>query len=272
MWRRVAIAGLLVVPLLLAAGLRSSRAFVPLPHAWGRNARSAARSNEGFMALREGQLPPKGAAVIPGMPGMPVGMPVAQGPAEKPTGPAALSFTRRKYFYGTVTLPVGDGNIAELMLPPSVDEPSALAVVEVEIGTANGCKGLVLREEHGNKKAAKGRVRVVIVDPGSQAEAAGFRVGDYVRAITAHAVRMEGTMEKGFFGNEYFKPSLRVGRQVITADNEPLFQLLGAQASNSLSRGGSGLVAYVVERVFDREEPQEPPASTKDLAAWGAAA
>uniref|UniRef100_A0A7S1U795 PDZ domain-containing protein n=1 Tax=Phaeomonas parva TaxID=124430 RepID=A0A7S1U795_9STRA len=158
--------------------------------------------------------------------------------------PKALEFTRTKYFFGRVTVDLGpEFKPLDQVLDPSFsDDNSALATVQVPLPM-----GMVIEES----ATLEGKVEVVEVVEGSNAEKAGVQVGDVLRGCTAMAVNLAKAAEEDVAFNALAgatKPGLC--RAFYIADGMPFDETMNALTSNAEQEGGPGFSNMVFERHF----------------------
>merc|ERR1711988_530039 len=93
----------------------------------------------------------------------------------------AADFQKRSYFYGMVKVELGEGfkPMTEVFNPSWKDDQCSLCVVEVPLPM-----GMDIEES----ATMKGRIEVAEIVEGSNAEKAGIRVGDVLRANTAQKI------------------------------------------------------------------------------------
>lgn len=158
--------------------------------------------------------------------------------------PSVLQFTRTKYFFGRVQIDLGpEYKPLDQVLDPSYeDDNSALATVQMPLPM-----GMVIEES----ATLPGKVEVVEVTAGSNAEKAGVVVGDVLRGCTAMAVNIDKAAEEDVAFNALAgaaKPGLQ--RAFYVADEMPFDETMKALTSNAEENGGPGFSNLVFERHF----------------------
>eukprot|EP00968_Pinguiococcus_pyrenoidosus_P024113 scaffold4283_cov220-Pinguiococcus_pyrenoidosus.AAC.3 len=158
--------------------------------------------------------------------------------------PKVLEFTRTKFFYGRVAVDLGPQfkPLEQTLEPSFTDDNSALATVQIPLPM-----GMVIEES----ETLEGRVEVVEVGEGSNAEKAGVKVGDVLRGCTAMAVNLLKAAEEDAAFNALAgatKPGFQ--RAFYIADEMPFDQTMNALVSNAEDQGGPGFSNLVFERHF----------------------
>ena len=158
--------------------------------------------------------------------------------------PRKLVFKPRNYFYGrcSVELGIGYKTMTEQFSPSWKDDLCSLACVEVPMPL-----GMVI-EESGTMK---GRIEVVDIVEGSNAEVSGIRVGDVLRAVTAQKKDAMAAAEGNIAFNALAGATtsgVEVKRALYIADGRSFDFAMEALLSNSVDNGGPGEVALVLER------------------------
>lgn len=107
---------------------------------------------------------------------------VAPSAPEKPPTPTTAEFAFRPIFYSVVKIDIGTGfkEMREEFQSSWKDEESALTVLKV-----NTPIGMVIDEVQNKEGRKEGIFEIVEVIEGSNAEAAGIKVGDAIRACNA---------------------------------------------------------------------------------------
>lgn len=94
------------------------------------------------------------------------------------TNPDKLEFKKYRYFFGRIQIEIGEGykTMTEDFNPTWKDDQSSLAVVDCDLPM-----GMVIEESEKHQ----GKFEIMEVMEGSNAEKAGVKVGDILRANTA---------------------------------------------------------------------------------------
>eukprot|EP00629_Pelagomonadales_sp_RCC1024_P012248 CAMPEP_0119259704 /NCGR_PEP_ID=MMETSP1329-20130426/419_1 /TAXON_ID=114041 /ORGANISM="Genus nov. species nov., Strain RCC1024" /LENGTH=203 /DNA_ID=CAMNT_0007259103 /DNA_START=189 /DNA_END=797 /DNA_ORIENTATION=+ len=150
-----------------------------------------------------------------------------------------LEFRTTKYFFGRVDVYLGPQYkpLSEIFDPTLKDDSTAMASVVVETPI-----GMVI-EESGNYA---GRVEVVEVVEGSNAEKAGVQVGDILRGTTAMALNIQQSAEEDFG----FSVGLSEGtkqRAFFPTDRKKFEAVMAALQSNAPANSGPGEATLVFE-------------------------
>mmetsp|Transcript_68072 Transcript_68072/g.154010 ORF Transcript_68072/g.154010 Transcript_68072/m.154010 type:complete len:213 (-) Transcript_68072:196-834(-) len=159
--------------------------------------------------------------------------------------PAKLEFKPRTYFYGRCTISIGEGYkpMTETFSPSFKDDECSLACVEIELPM-----GMVIEES----ADIQGRLEVVEVMEGSNAEFAGVKVGDLLRACTAQKTdayaAANGNIAFNVLGGGTTAGVEMNKRALYTADGRPLEGCLEAIGTNSEDNQGPGTVGAIFER------------------------
>ena len=102
--------------------------------------------------------------------------------------PTKLEFKPRKYFYGVVEIDIGEGYkmMRENFSPSWKDESGSLAVVKCDLPL-----GMTIEQVENTEGRMTNRslFEIVEVAEGSNAEKAGIKVGDTLRACNATVAR-----------------------------------------------------------------------------------
>lgn len=173
-----------------------------------------------------------------------------EGKREVPTytpNPEKAEFAKRAYFFGKVTVGLGEGYkpMTETFAPSFKDDQSSLAVVEVPLPL-----GMVIEESETLEK----RIQVAEVTEGSNAEKAGIKVGDVVRAVTAQKRDNMGAAESSIAFNALAGATtqgIKIRKAIFMTDGQGFDNTFDALLTNSDKQGGNNRVALVLERHFD---------------------
>mmetsp|Transcript_18813 Transcript_18813/g.39327 ORF Transcript_18813/g.39327 Transcript_18813/m.39327 type:complete len:209 (-) Transcript_18813:133-759(-) len=165
---------------------------------------------------------------------------VSDAPSENPS---VVQIDELSYFYGQVKVQIGEGfkPMTEVFNPSWRDDdedkaPSNLCVVEVPMPL-----GMIIEETMpGSNDLLNDKIQVGEVKPGSNAEAAGIKKGDVLRAVTAQKLQPPamGMSEDG----------VKILKAMYICDGNGFASAMSALATNSAANQGSGRVALVLER------------------------
>jgi hypothetical protein len=137
--------------------------------------------------------------------------------------------------------------------PSWKDDNCALAAVEVEMPL-----GMVIAEA----AAFKGRIEVIEVLAGSNAEFAGIQVGDLLRAVTAQKKDAMAAAEGNIAFNALAGATtsgVEIKRALYIADGRSFGGCMEALATNGAAKGGTGSAAMVFERRTEASTPVAKP-------------
>lgn len=156
-----------------------------------------------------------------------------------------LEFKATKYYFGRVEVFMGNEYkpLSETVDPSYSDDSTAVSSVVVPTPY-----GMILEES----ATLPGRVEVVELVAGSNAELAGVAVGDILRGTTAMAMNIQEVSEGGGeeFGNEGSRQ-----RAFLPTDRKSFDLVMAALKSNALDNGGPGEACLVFERKVKEPEP-----------------
>ena len=154
----------------------------------------------------------------------------------------ALAFLPKKYWFGRIDVNLGPAlkPVSEILPPSWPDDKSALAQVNVQLPI-----GMVLAESD----KFDGRVEVIEVLPGSNAEGAGVLPGDVLRGVTAMAFNRVKAIQDMDRGN-LVEASTRTTseRALFICDKQQFESVMRALGSNDAASGGPGFATLVMER------------------------
>ena len=158
-----------------------------------------------------------------------------------------LEFKATKYFFGRVEVFLGNEYkpLSETVDPSYSDDSTAVSSVVVPAPY-----GMILEES----ATLPGRVEVVELVAGSNAELAGVAVGDILRGTTAMAMNIQESSEEDFG----FSIGLTEGsrqRAYLPTDRKRFDLIMAALKSNALDNGGPGEACLVFERKVKEPEP-----------------
>jgi len=152
-----------------------------------------------------------------------------------------LEFRSTKYFFGRVDVFMGAQfkPLSEVFDPSVKDDTTAVAAVVVDAPF-----GMVI-EESANYP---GKVEVLELVDGSNAEKAGVRVGDILRGTTAMALDIQSASEEDFGFSIGISEGTRQ-RAFLPTDRKSFDLIMNALKSNAADNGGPGEACMVFERV-----------------------
>jgi hypothetical protein len=151
-----------------------------------------------------------------------------------------LKFQATKYFFGRVNVYLGPQYkpLTETLEPSLKDDTTAVASVVVAAPF-----GMVI-EESANYR---GKIEVIDVVEGSNAELAGVRVGDILRGTTAMALNIVQSSEEDFGFSVGMSEGTRQ-RAFLKTDNKKFDLVMAALQSNAFKNSGPGEATLVFER------------------------
>jgi hypothetical protein len=151
-----------------------------------------------------------------------------------------LEFRKLRYFNGRVGVWMGRQfkPMWEVFAPSVKDDTTAVASVVVQTPF-----GMIIEES----AKYKGKVEVMEVNAGSNAEKAGIKVGDVLRATTAMARNIQKDSEEDFGFSVGLTEGSKV-RALLMTDNQPFEEVMRALTSNAPDNNGPGEAALVFER------------------------
>ena len=142
---------------------------------------------------------------------------------EKPETPTTAEFVFRNYYYNVVNVDIGEGfkMMRETFNSSWVDEESALTVMKCPMPL-----GMVIDEVKDLEGRKKGIFEIVEVFEDSNAEKAGIKVGDAVRACNAtpRARVVDATA--------FIEADTSLTKALFIADGMPFDNLIGAIKTN----------------------------------------
>ena len=151
-----------------------------------------------------------------------------------------LEFTPTKYFFGRVDVYLGPEfkPLSEVLQPSYKDDTSCVASVVITPPF-----GMII-EESAN---FPGKIEVIEVVDGSNAQKAGIQVGDLLRGTTAMALNIQRASEE----DAGFSVGLSEGkrqRAFLNCDNKDFDFVMKALQSNAADNNGPGEASLVFER------------------------
>jgi hypothetical protein len=151
--------------------------------------------------------------------------------------PTVIAFRNLLNFFGTVTVGLGPGmkplsETFECSYPDYEDSQLTTVKLDFPLGMAF--------EESGN---VAGRFEIYEVEPGSNAEAAGLKPGDLIRATTA--VSYNKMIKDPDLAME---ASTKLQRCLFVADDQSFEAFVTAALSNKEEDGGPDEITLVIER------------------------
>ena len=209
-----------VVKIVVALALGCSALVVP------RRGSPAARPSTRLMAEAEAQTEEAPELVLT----------EAQARARKET----LEFTPTKYFFGRVDVYLGPQfkPLAEVLEPSAKDDSTAVSAVVVPAPF-----GMVIEES----ATYPGKIEVIDLVEGSNAEKAGVKKGDILRGTTAMALNIQRDSEEDFGFSVGLSEGTRQ-RAFLKVDNKNFDLVMAALQSNALDNGGPGEATLLFER------------------------
>ena len=166
------------------------------------------------------------------------------------SNPEVLDFPRRDYFYGRVSIELGEGykTMVEDFGPSWKDDQCSLAPVEASLPL-----GMVIEESEN----LPGRFEISEVREGSNAEKAGVKVGDILRAVTAQKKDAMAAAEGNIAFNAVAGATTAgvvVKKALFNADRQSFEAVMNALGTNSDQKGGTGRVSMIFERRYTDAE------------------
>mmetsp|Transcript_30090 Transcript_30090/g.101443 ORF Transcript_30090/g.101443 Transcript_30090/m.101443 type:complete len:217 (-) Transcript_30090:55-705(-) len=169
--------------------------------------------------------------------------------AQKLAKRSELEFRSTKYFFGRVDIYLGPEfkPLNEVFDPSFKDDSTSVSSVVVTAPF-----GMVIEES----PTRRGRIEVLEVVDGSNAQKAGIQKGDILRGTTAMALNIQQASEEDFG----FSIGVTEGKRQIAflkVDNKKFDFVMAAIQSNALTNSGPGEATFCFERRIKAPEAAE---------------